>query len=191
MVQSQLLRQRLCVLPIAGQRHDHVAVAVVGACRRPRSSPSCRSIVNVFSGSSTLRKSITNRGSSVIGDLRAVVGDRQLDARLADLGRLAGEHQRAVAEREIDAAAFFAGDDRRLADGRVSGPTASSILLRRCRGAGRRRANGEAAFEQPRVDRRPRAVDEDLVAADGDLHFAVGSARWPARSAASRGWGRS
>ena len=52
-------------------------------------------------------------------DRRAVVGDGQLDARLADFGGLAGEDERAVAEREIDAAAFLAGDDRRLADGGV------------------------------------------------------------------------
>ena len=57
-------------------------------------------------------------------DRLAVVGDREFDARLADFGGLAGEDERAFAEREIDAAAFFAGDDRRLADGGVDGTDA-------------------------------------------------------------------
>ena len=103
----------------------------------------------------------------------AVVGDRELDARLADFGGLAGEDEPAVAEGEIDAAAFFAGDDRGLADGGVDGADAEVDL----HGAGTLRKNiapaRVAAFEEARVNRGARVFDEDVVLANGDLHFAA------------------
>ena len=56
----------------------------------------------------------------------------------------------------------------------------------------------EAAFEQARVDRGPRALHEDVVLADGDLHFAAVFGEGPLeqlhrpggddRHVAERGW---
>ena len=129
--------------------------------------------MNVFSGSSTFKKVADEARVERDRDRLAVVGDRQLDARLADLGRLAGEHERAVAEREIDAAAFFAGDDRRLPDGRVHGPD-GEVDLDRARPLREHVSPARvAAFEQPRVDRGPRVLHEDVVLPDGELHFAA------------------
>ncbi len=103
----------------------------------------------------------------------AVVGDRQLDARLADFGGLAGEDERAVAEREIDAAAFFAGDDRRLADGGVDGADGEVDLDRSWALREHIAPARVAAFEEARVNRGARVLDEDVVLANGDLHFAA------------------
>src|SRR5205823_10252197 len=56
--------------------------------------------------------------AGVEGDLDglAVVGDRQVDVRAADVGGLAGELEHAVGELEVDAPALLAGDDRGLLD---------------------------------------------------------------------------
>ena len=53
------------------------------------------------------------------GDLRAVIGHGQLHTRLADVGGPAGKFEHAAGEFEIDAAALVAGNDGRLANGRM------------------------------------------------------------------------
>ena len=103
----------------------------------------------------------------------AVVGDREFDARLADFGGLAGEDEAAFAEREIDAAAFFAGDDRGLADGGVDGADAEVDLHRSWALRENIAPARVAAFEEARVDRGSWVFDEDVVLANGDLDFAA------------------
>ena len=146
--------------------------------------------MKLFSGSRTFRKSLTKRGSSVIAIGLAVVGDRELDARLADFGSLAGEDEAAFAEREIDAAAFFAGDDRGLADGGVNGADAEVDL----HGSWALRENiapaRVAAFEEPRVDRGSWVFDEDIVLANRRFGLRCRLRRGPVRAGSSHEWGR-
>ncbi len=87
--------------------------------------------------------------------------------------------QRAVGEREIDAAALLAGDDRRLADGGVKRADGQLDLRRVLPLREHVAPAGKAAFDEPRVDRGPRAADEDVVAAGGKLHLGVGVGEGP------------
>ena len=104
------------MLAVAGEGHDHIAVAVVGGA-----DGGCVAVLQVdrevLFGFEHFEEVVDESRVERDRNRLAAVRDRELDSRLADFGGLAGQHERAVAEREIDAAAFFARDDRRLSDG--------------------------------------------------------------------------
>ena len=105
-------------LAVAGERHDDVPVTVVG-----RADSGSIAVLQVdgecLFGFENFEEVVHEAGVERDRDRRAVVSNREFDARLADFGSLAGEHERTITECEIDATAFFAGDNRRLADSRV------------------------------------------------------------------------
>ena len=125
--------------------------------------------MNVCSGVEHLEEIAQEARIERDADVGAVVGDGQLDVRLAELGAVAGQHDLAVAEGEIDAAALLAGDDRRLAHGRVERADGQLDLQHPVAPRKHVAPLRIAAFDQPRVDRRPAAADQHVVLAGGEL----------------------
>src|SRR4051794_40276078 len=91
----------------AGKGDDYVAVTVVG-----RANSRGIAVLQVdrecFFRFEDFQEIVHKAGIKRDRDLRAIVSNWELDARLTDFGSLAGEHERAIAEREVDATAFFA-----------------------------------------------------------------------------------
>src|SRR5665213_3782687 len=103
---------------IAGQRHDHIAVAIVGRTDR-RALAVFEFDRDHFFRIENLQKVADESRIERDRKLSTVVSNWQLDSRLSQFGGPAAEDQRPGFEVEIDAAALFAGDDRGLANGRM------------------------------------------------------------------------